>query len=56
LRVHPLFGSLLPDLIPKIAGIDAFQCRFQKRLSFRPNQTPLKKILFIPPFFVVPVL
>jgi hypothetical protein len=45
-----LFGSLLHDLIAIIAGIDAFHCRFQKRLGFRPNQTPLRKVSLHPSF------
>jgi hypothetical protein len=50
IKVQPLFGSLLHDLITIIAGIDAFHCRFQKRLGFRPNQTPLRKASLHPSF------
>jgi hypothetical protein len=45
-----MFGSLLHDLITIRAGINLFHCRFQKRLSFRPNQTPLKKSSLHPSF------
>jgi hypothetical protein len=44
--VHPLFGSLLHDLTRIIAGINAFLCRFQKKIKFQAKPNAPEKRFF----------